>query len=82
MACASQGRQQAPVPSAARTRLRAVPDPNVIIAALLSPLGGPAQLLRAWQSGEFELIDHLLDLAERIPVLAPTDFLRRLTGLT
>lgn len=36
--------------------MRAVVDPNVIIAALLSPLGAPAQLLRAWLQGQFELV--------------------------
>jgi len=36
--------------------LRAVLDTNAIISALLSPSGSPAQLLRAWQQGAFELI--------------------------
>ena len=36
--------------------MRAVLDPNVLISALLSPSGAPAQLLRAWQQGRFELI--------------------------
>ncbi|HEV2282061.1 MAG TPA: putative toxin-antitoxin system toxin component, PIN family [bacterium] len=35
---------------------RAVLDPGVLIAALLSPAGAPAQLLRRWIDGEFELI--------------------------
>jgi putative PIN family toxin of toxin-antitoxin system len=34
----------------------AVLDPNVVISGLLSPTGSPAQVLRAWQRGEFELL--------------------------
>jgi uncharacterized protein len=36
--------------------LRAVFDPNVLIAALLSPRGTPAKLLLAWRAGTFELV--------------------------
>ena len=36
--------------------MRAVLDPNVIIAGLLSPSGGPAHVLQAWELGEFELV--------------------------
>ena len=36
--------------------MRAVLDPNVIISGLLSPGGNAANLLRAWERGEFELI--------------------------
>jgi putative PIN family toxin of toxin-antitoxin system len=36
--------------------VRAVLDPNVLIAALLSPRGTPAQIVSRWLSGEFELI--------------------------
>jgi hypothetical protein len=36
--------------------LRAVFDPNVLISAVLSPEGAPAQALRRWFAGEFELI--------------------------
>jgi len=36
--------------------VRAVIDPNVLISALLSRDGAPAQILRAWLSGAFELI--------------------------
>jgi putative PIN family toxin of toxin-antitoxin system len=36
--------------------VRAVLDPNILIAALLSPSGAPAQLVRRWLAGEFELI--------------------------
>ncbi len=36
--------------------MRAVLDPNVIISGVLSPAGGPAQVLRALEAGEFELV--------------------------
>jgi len=36
--------------------VRAVLDVNVLIAALLSPSGAPAQLLSRWLLGEFELV--------------------------
>ena len=36
--------------------MRAVLDANVLIPAALSPGGSPAQLLVAWQAGEFDLI--------------------------
>jgi putative PIN family toxin of toxin-antitoxin system len=36
--------------------VRAVLDPNVIISGLLSSKGAPAQVLAAWDAGEFELV--------------------------
>jgi putative PIN family toxin of toxin-antitoxin system len=36
--------------------VRAVLDPNVLISAVLSPKGKPAQLLGAWREGAFELM--------------------------
>jgi uncharacterized protein len=36
--------------------VRAILDPNVIISGLLSPSGAPADVLRALDRGEFELI--------------------------
>lgn len=36
--------------------LRAVLDPNVLISATLSSAGAPAELVRRWLDGEFELI--------------------------
>ena len=36
--------------------MKVVLDPNVIISALLSPSGAPAQLVRLWLEGEFDLI--------------------------
>jgi putative PIN family toxin of toxin-antitoxin system len=44
--------------------VRAVLDANVIISALLSRSGSPAQLIRAWQDGHYELIVSPLLLAE------------------
>ncbi|MEA3075540.1 MAG: uncharacterized protein QOF60_448 [Actinomycetota bacterium] len=42
--------------------MRIVLDPNVVISATLSPKGTPAEIVRAWLNGEFELIasPHLL----------------------
>jgi uncharacterized protein len=36
--------------------VRAVLDPNVVISGVLSPTGNPAQVLRALEGGEFELV--------------------------
>jgi putative PIN family toxin of toxin-antitoxin system len=36
--------------------VRAVLDPNVLIAALLSSSGAPAQIVARWLAGEFELV--------------------------
>lgn len=36
--------------------MRAVLDPNVLIAAVLSPRGTPGQILSRWRAGEFELV--------------------------
>ena len=47
--------------------MRAVLDPNILISALLSSRGAPAQLLTRWLDGEFEMIvsDGLLDELDR-----------------
>jgi putative PIN family toxin of toxin-antitoxin system len=47
--------------------VRAVLDVNILISALLSPQGAPAELLTRWVAGEFELIasDALLAELER-----------------
>ena len=47
--------------------MRAVLDPNVLIAGLLSPSGPPAEILSRWVAGEFELVvsDALLAELER-----------------
>lgn len=43
-------------------------DTNVLVAAVLSRAGAPAELLRAWRDGEFELVVSplLLDELERV----------------
>jgi uncharacterized protein len=47
--------------------VRAVLDPNVLIAALLSPRGTPATLIVRWLAGDFELVvsEHLLEELSR-----------------
>lgn len=50
--------------------MRAVLDPNVIISALLSPVGAPARALLAWLRGEFELVVSPLLLSELERALA------------
>jgi putative PIN family toxin of toxin-antitoxin system len=50
--------------------VRAVLDSNVLIAALLSREGRPAQALRRWLAGEFELVVSPLLLAELERALA------------
>lgn len=44
--------------------MRAVLDPNILIAALLSPSGAPAQIVGRWLAGEFELVVSEMLLAE------------------
>lgn len=48
--------------------LRAVLDPGVLIAALISPRGAPAHVLAAWHDRHFELIvsTKLLDELSRV----------------
>ena len=53
---------------------RAVLDPGVLIAALLSPAGAPAQILRRWIDGEFELIASVKLLHELRTVLSRPKF--------
>ena len=59
--------------------MRAVHDPNVIISALLSPHAPPAQALRAWQEGRFELIASPLLIAELERALAYRKLRKRIT---
>jgi len=60
--------------------VRAVLDPNVLISALLSPAGAPAQLVRRWLAGDFELVvcDELL--AELTRALAYPKLRARVTA--
>jgi putative PIN family toxin of toxin-antitoxin system len=50
--------------------LRAVLDPNVLVSALLSRSGKPAQIVSRWLAGEFELIVSEALLAELERALA------------
>jgi uncharacterized protein len=50
--------------------VRAVLDPNILIAALLSHGGTPAQLLSRWLAGEFELVVSEMLFAELERALA------------
>ena len=50
--------------------MRAVLDPNVLIAALLSRSGAPAQIVSRWLAGEFELVVSKSLLAELERALA------------
>jgi uncharacterized protein len=50
--------------------VRAVLDPNVLIASLLSRSGAPAQIVSRWLAGEFELVVSEALLAELAQALA------------
>jgi putative PIN family toxin of toxin-antitoxin system len=50
--------------------VRAVLDPNVLIASLLSRSGAPAQIVSRWLAGEFELVVSEALLAELARTLA------------
>ncbi len=58
--------------------MRAVLDPNVLISALLSREGAPAEALRAWLRGEFELVVSALLLEELGRTLAYPKLRRRI----
>lgn len=60
--------------------MRAVLDPNVLISALLSRRGTPAQLLRAWLDGAFELPISPVLLAELERALAYPKLRKRITA--
>lgn len=59
---------------------RAVLDPGILIAALLSPHGAPGKLLLAWLDGRFELVASPKLLAELEQVLLRPKFRRYVTG--
>ena len=60
--------------------MRAVLDPNVLIAALISPIGAPARLLEAWRAGRFELIVSALLLGELERALGYPKLRRRVSA--
>jgi putative PIN family toxin of toxin-antitoxin system len=57
----------------------AVLDPNVLISALLSPAGRAADVVRAWQRGEFDLVMSALLLEELERALAYPKLRRRIS---
>jgi uncharacterized protein len=59
--------------------VRAVLDPNILIAALLSPSGAPAQLISGWFRGEFELVVSETLLGELERALAYPKLRRRVS---
>jgi putative PIN family toxin of toxin-antitoxin system len=58
--------------------VRAVLDPNILIAAPLSPGGAPAQLVSRWLVGEFELVVSEALLGELERALASPKLRRRI----
>lgn len=53
--------------------------PNVLVSAALSPAGPPAELIRRWLAGEFELVVSPALLAELERGLAYPKIARRIT---
>jgi uncharacterized protein len=58
---------------------RVVLDPGVLIAAVLSPKGAPAELLRRWLAGDYELVVSDKLLAELKHVLLRPKFRKYLS---
>jgi putative PIN family toxin of toxin-antitoxin system len=58
--------------------VRAVLDPNILIAALLSPNRAPAQMISRWLGGEFELVVSETLLSELERALAYPKLRRRI----
>ncbi len=59
--------------------MRAVLDPNVLVSAAISERGVPAEILRRWEAGEFELVASAEILFELSEVLRRPRFRRYLT---
>ena len=59
--------------------MRAVLDPNILIAALLSRSGAPGQIIARWLAGEFELVVSESLLAELKRALAYPKLLARIS---
>lgn len=59
--------------------MRAVLDPNVIISALLSRDAPPAETLRAWRGGRFDLVVSELLLTELERALSYPELRKRMT---
>jgi len=56
--------------------IRAVIDPGVLIAALITPEGLPSQIIRAWKRGVFELVVSPMLLDELTETLLRPKFRR------
>jgi uncharacterized protein len=62
--------------------VRAVLDPNVLISALISPVGAPREIVTAWTQGSFDLVASPLLLDELRDVLARPRFRRWVSTAT
>ena len=58
--------------------MRAVLDPNVLISALLSGTGAPAEILRRWRRGDIELVTSVLLIDELARALVYPKIRRRI----
>jgi putative PIN family toxin of toxin-antitoxin system len=58
--------------------MRLILDTNILLSALLSPLGAPAQLLDAWERKKYELVACDALIAELLDVAARPFFRARL----
>lgn len=56
--------------------IRAVVDPGVLIAGLITPAGVPSDIIRAWKQGAFELVVFPFLLEELTEVLLRSKFRR------
>lgn len=59
--------------------MKVVFDPNVLVAALLSPTGAPRALIERWVAGHFEIVVSDRLLGELYSVLGRTKFRRYVT---
>lgn len=59
--------------------LRVVFDPGVVIAGLISPQGSPAQLLRRWIAGDFQIVYSPTFIEEFVAVARRDKFRRYFT---
>jgi uncharacterized protein len=60
--------------------VRVVLDPNILVSALLSRTGAPAQIVARWLAGEFELVASKVLLAELERALAYPKLRERVTA--
>jgi uncharacterized protein len=60
--------------------VRAVLDPNVLVSAVLSRAGAPAQILARWLAGDFELVVSELLLTELERVFAYPKLRKRISS--